>query len=505
VAFRGAGAGKAGPQLTIGRAPILSGGAMCEICRRSFIRGAAALGMAGTTGLFSSPLMAQARRGAAGPSKLPARGEFTIANAYVMTMDSTLGDIAGGSVHVRNGEIVAVGKDVKGGGQRIDGAGMIVMPGLVETHWHMWNTLFRSFAGDRPEDGYFPTVARFGQQMSPDDIFASTRLSAAEAINSGMTFVHSWCHNVRSTAHAEADIRALAEVGIRARHSCGWPQGLPDTQSADQGPIESLARDWKSWSNEGLITLGMAWRGQFRAGPIKPEVYQPEFDNARKLGLPITLHVASARKAANQIEPLYKAKLMGKDVQLIHALSASASELDMIKESGSAVSVSPGSELRIGYGYPQISEMLAKGIPLGISVDTSALTGSSNLFGVLKLARDSENAKAESEFKMSARKALELGTIEGARSMGIDDKTGSLRPGKRADLIAINPNALDMAVVTDPAHLVLEATGAENVDTVVVDGRILKRGGKLAALDAPQVIAAARGALAGVRERTKWR
>jgi cytosine/adenosine deaminase-related metal-dependent hydrolase len=320
-----------------------------------------------------------------------------------------------------------------------------------------------------------------------------------------MTFVHSWCHNVRSTAHAEADIRALAEVGIRARHSCGWPQGLPDTQSADQGPIESLARDWKSWSNEGLITLGMAWRGQFRAGPIKPEVYQPEFDNARKLGLPITVHVASSRKAVNQIESLYKAKLMGKDVQLIHTLSASAAELDMIKESGAAVSVSPGSELRIGYGYPQTSEMLAKGIPLGISVDTSALVGSSNLFTVLKLARDCENAKAESEFKMPARKALELGTIEGARSMGMDDRIGSLKPGKRADLIAISPNALNMAVVTDPAHLVLEATGPENVDTVVVDGRILKRGGKLAALDTAKVVAGARAALAGVRERTKWR
>jgi cytosine/adenosine deaminase-related metal-dependent hydrolase len=478
---------------------------MCEVCRRSFIRGAAALGAAGATGLFSSSLIAQERLGNTGSARLPARGEFTIANAYVMTMDGGLGDIADGSVHVRNGEIVAVGKAVSGGGDKIDGTGMIVMPGLVETHWHMWNTLFRSFAGDRPEDGYFPTVARFGQQMSPDDTFASTRLSAAEAINSGMTFVHSWCHNVRSAAHAEADIRALAEVGIRARHSCGWPQGLPDTQSADQGPIESLARDWKSWSNEGLITLGMAWRGQFRAGPIKPEVYQPEFDNARKLGLPITVHVASARKAVNQIEPLYKAKLMGKDVQLIHTLSASAAELDMIRESGAAVSVSPGSELRIGYGYPQISEMLAKGIPLGISIDTSALTGSSNLFGVLKLARDSENAKVESEFKMTARKALELGTIEGARSMGIDDKTGSLRPGKRADLIAISPNALNMAVVTDPAHLVLEATGPENVDTVVVDGRILKRGGKLTALDTPQVIAGARAALAGVRERTKWR
>jgi cytosine/adenosine deaminase-related metal-dependent hydrolase len=484
------------------RAGPLGEASMCELCRRSFIRGAAALGAAGASGLFSSPLLAQARGGG---SRLPARGEFTIANAYVMTMDGALGDIAGGSVHVKNGDIVAVGKDVKGGGQKIDGNGMIVMPGLIDTHWHMWNTLFRSFSGDKPEEGYFPTVARFGQQMMPGDVFQSTRLSAAEAINSGMTFVHSWCHNVRSQAHAEADIRALTEIGIRARHSCGWPQGMPDTQSADQAPLESLAKDWKSWSNEGLIGLGMAWRGQFRAGPIKPEVYQPEFDNARKLGIPITVHVASSRKAVKQIEPLYKAKLMGKDVQLIHTISATPAELEMMKETGVAVSVSPGSELRIGYGYPQIGEMMEKGIPLGISIDTSALTGSSNLFAVLKLARDSENAKAGSEFKMSAHKTLELGTIEGARSMGVDDKVGSLKPGKRADLIAISTNALNMAVVTDPAHLVLEATGPENVDTVVVDGRILKRGGKLTAIDTGKVVAEARTALAGVRERTKWR
>src|SRR6201746_1349824 len=151
--------------------------------------------------------------------------------------------------------------------------------------------------------------------------------------------------------------------------------------------------------------------------------------------------------------------------------------------------------MRMGSRDAPLSEMLAKGIPLGISIDTSALTGSSNLFAVLKLARDSENARAESETKMSARKALELGTIGGAQSMGIDDKVGSLKPGKRPDLIAINTNALNMAVVTDPAHLVLEATGPENVDTVVVDGRILKRGGKLAAVDTAKVIAEARRGL----------
>jgi len=214
---------------------------------------------------------------------------------------------------------------------------------------------------------------------------------------------------------------------------------------------------------------------------------------------------AAAHRAINQVELLYKSKLMDKDVQLVHALAVTPAELDMIEETGASISTSPGSELRIGYGFPLISEILAKRIPIGISIDTSALTGSSNMFGVLKLARDSENARAESEFKLTARRALELGTIEGARAMGIEDKVGSLKPGKRADLIMISPNALNMAVVTDPAHLVLEATGPENVDTVVVDGRILKRGGKLLAVDTTEVIAGARTSLAGIRERTKWR
>src|SRR5262245_56690173 len=126
--------------------PLRGEASMCELCRRGFLRGAAALGVAGAGGLLSSPLLAPT----GGGPRLPARGECTIRSAYVMTMDPTLGDIAGGAVHVRNGEIVAVGAEVAGGGDRIDGADMIVMPGLIETHWHMWNTLYRSFAGDKP-------------------------------------------------------------------------------------------------------------------------------------------------------------------------------------------------------------------------------------------------------------------------------------------------------------------------------------------------------------------
>src|SRR5262249_29836892 len=122
---------------------------MCELCRREFLRGATAVG---ANALFFPPPVGPAPR-QSGATPLPARGEFVIRNAYVMTLDPSLGDVAGGSVHVRNGEIVAVGRDVQApGAQVIDGDDMIVMPGLVETHWHMWNTLFRSFAGDKTEE-----------------------------------------------------------------------------------------------------------------------------------------------------------------------------------------------------------------------------------------------------------------------------------------------------------------------------------------------------------------
>ncbi|MGE0565049.1 MAG: amidohydrolase family protein [Pseudolabrys sp.] len=439
-------------------------------------------------------------------AQLPRRAEFIIRDAYVMTMDASRGDLARGSVHVRDGAIVAVGADVDAPGvEVIDGAGKIVMPGLVDTHWHCWNTLFRSFSGDTPEHGYFVTVARFGMNMTPDDMYRGVRLAMAEAINSGTTFVHDWCHNVRSKEHSDADLRAVADSGIRVRFSCGWRQGLPDDEPVDQAPLEAYAAAWDCHSNEGLIDLGAAWRGPFRAQPIPEPLYRAEFENARRLGLPVTVHAGSARKAVGQIAKLARENMLGPDVQIIHGLAASADEIAAMREAGASISFSPGSELRIGFGLSVLSECLDAGLRVGASMDTSALTGASSLFGVLKLMRDVENGKWESEFKLTARRALEIGTIEGARSMALDHKIGSLTPGKRADLIMIDPDTLNMGVVADVAHAVLECTLPENIDTVVVDGRILKRAGRLTAIDPQAVIADARASLAAVRERTTWR
>jgi 5-methylthioadenosine/S-adenosylhomocysteine deaminase len=479
---------------------------MCELCRRSFIRGFAGLG---AVSAFSSPFVAQAQTGASDAvpaTALPQRGEFVIRNGFVLTMDTTLGDMPRGSVHVRNGEILAVGPDVSApGAEIIDAADMIVLPGLVETHWHMWNTLFRSFAGDEQAHGYFPTVARYGAVMTPEDMYQGARLSAAEAIYSGMTTVHDWCHNIRSREYAERDIKALKDTGIRARFSYGWAQGQDDKDILKIADIEALHRDWKNYSNEGLITLGLGWRGKFRAGPLPENVYRGELDAARQMGIPVTVHIQSRANPPKQIEAHAKENLLGRDVQLVHAVWATPDELKMVKDAGATISIATTSDLRIGFGLPPVSDFLTAGIPCGISVDTSALIGSSSLFGVMRNVRDAENARTLSEFKLTARRVLELGTIDGARSMGIDDKVGSLKPGKRADIIMVTTRALNMGGFADPAHLLIGSALPENVDTVVIDGRILKRGGKLTALSESQVVADARAALEGVRKRASWR
>jgi cytosine/adenosine deaminase-related metal-dependent hydrolase len=464
----------------------------------------AATGLTGLPAFSAQPK--KARRGHGPAAALPARSEIVLRNAYVMTMDSALGDIPGGDVHIKNGEIVAVGKAVKAPGATvIDGRGTIVLPGLVETHWHMWNTLLRSFAGEKTDQGYFPTAATLGAVMTPEDMYHGARLAAAEALYSGMTTVHSYCHNARSREHAEADIRAVREAGLRARWSYGWPQGLPDTQVCNLADLEALHRDWPSLSNEGLISLGFAWRGMFRNSPLPPQVYRPEFEAARRLGIPISTHIGSSENAKGQIEAHAKENLLGKDVQLLHALSASPAEIEMVAKADSPVSLSPGTELRIGYGFTKISEFLDAGVRVGVSVDSTALAGDANLFESLKMIRNIENAKSHDEFKMSARRALELGTIEGARSLGIDDRVGSLKPGKRADVIMISTEQLNMGVFTDPAHMVVESTQPGNVDTVIVDGRILKRGGKLTALAVDQIVADASASFDAVRKRANWR
>jgi cytosine/adenosine deaminase-related metal-dependent hydrolase len=473
---------------------------MGKITRRDFLGSAAALATlsAGCAGVPSG--------GGAG-TRLPARGEYLIRGAYVMTMEPATGDLPLANVHVRGGEIVAVGAGVAApAAETIDGRGMIVLPGLVETHWHMWNTLLRSMAGDRAEHGYFPTARSLGEKYAPNDMYQGARLSAAEAIHSGITTVHDWCHNIRSPEYAEEDLRALRESGIRARFSYGAAQGQSVDAPIDTDDVARLQRNWNTYSPDGLLTLGLAWRGTGTSatGKIVAAAWRRDFDAARGLGIPISVHANNARARSGAIAVMAKEKCLGRDVQVIHAIWLTPEELKALADSGSSVSLSPYTELRIGFGFPVTGELLAAGIPVGLSVDTTTLSGSADMFAIMKAIQNIENARTENEFKLPARRVLELGTLEGARSLGLADRVGSLRAGKRADLIMVNTRDVNIGVFSDPAHMLVEAAQPSNVDTVMVDGRILKRRGKLTAVDVEQVVGEAREALTAVRKRASW-
>ena len=466
------------------------------IDRRQFIGGAAALGAAG---LLGTPHTASGHGRHGGKRGLPRRETFVIRGAYVLSMDPAIGDVPDGDVAVRDGRIVGVGRKLHGG-RVIDGRGAIVMPGLIDTHWHLWTALHRSMANSSPTNGYFALNVRLGTQIQPDDIYQGARLALAEALTSGITTVHDWSHNIRGPKYADANLRAHQEVGLRGRFSYGTPQGHPATATIDLADFERVHREWFASGRLDLVHLGLAGRP---FGVAADDVVRAEYEAARGLGLPVSYHANSNRAQGQQanIQRLADAGMLGPHVQIIHALYTTAAERQALVSSGASVSISPWSELLIGYGVTTVKELADAGVLLNLSVDTLPLTGNADMFSIIRLTAGLHRGQSEQEFSLLARRVLAMATIDGARGLGLEHVTGSLTPGKRADLIMVRADELNIAPFTDAPNMIAFAAQPSNVDTVVVDGRILKRDGRLTALDPREVVREAAAALERVLAR----
>src|SRR4051812_11796293 len=239
-----------------------------RISRRGLLGAAAALGTTGLVGGSPPARAATRRRGADRPAaQLPSRSEFVVRGAHVLTMDPALGDLPRGDVHVRDGIIVAVGTNLAAPGAMVlDARDTIALPGFVDTHWHLWTSSLRALIrnDEAPAYGYFAVTPRVGLEYTPEDAYRAVRLGLAEGLYSGITTVHDWSHNILSPAHADADLRALADVGIRARFAYGYSRQLqlePELPM-DVADIARVQREWLGRPNEGLLTLGMASRGR---------------------------------------------------------------------------------------------------------------------------------------------------------------------------------------------------------------------------------------------------
>jgi 5-methylthioadenosine/S-adenosylhomocysteine deaminase len=472
--------------------------------RRGFLGAVAALG---SIGLASCTVASRrpSKLGAADrfSGMLPSRGEFVVRNAYLVTMDPGLGDIPRGDVHVRNGALVAVGPNLPApGAEELDGINRIALPGFVDTHFHLWGSFARGIVADGDFD-YFPVMSRLGPVMTPEDAYNSAKLGIAEALHSGLTTIHDWSHNIISGAYADADLRALRDTGIRARFSYGYSRNLQQArgQTADLVDIARVKREWFGVSNDGLLTMGFASRGP---GDTPPEVYRKEWEHARSLALPITQHAGRSLqeiKKFRRIEILYRDKLLGPDVQLIHTYNASPEERQMIAETKTHVSIAPFTASRLASGLPYLGDLLDKGVQCSLSVDTTTVGGNADMFSIMRLMLQLNHLRSMNVLEVQPRRILELATIDGAKDLGIADRVGSLTPGKRADFILVRTNDLNVAPFVNPVLLLVQQAQPANVDTVVVDGRILKHKGELVAIDTEEVVRKATESFTAARER----
>ena len=436
-------------------------------------------------------------------SQLPPRREFVVRNAYVVTIDPRLGDLPRGDIHVRDGVIIAVGPRLATpGAEDIDGSHRIALPGFIDTHFHLWGSFARGIVADG-DLNYFPVMSRLGPAMTPDDAYNSAKLGIAEAIHSGLTTIHDWSHNIINGAYADADLQALRDCGIRARFSYGYSRNLQQKpkETVDFDDITRVKREWFDSSNDGLVTLGFASRGP---GDVPAEVYRAEWEFARSQCLPITQHAGRSLgeiKKFRRIERLYKDKLLGPDVQLIHTYNASPEERGMIAETETHVSLAPFTASRLASGLPYLGDLLARGVQCSLSVDTTTVGGNADMFSIMRLMLQLNHLRSMNVLEVQPRRILELATIDGARDLGIADQVGSLTPGKRADLILVRDNDLNVAPFVNPALLLVQQAYPANVDTVVIDGRILKHKGQLVALDPEEIVRKATESFMAARKR----
>lgn len=330
---------------------------------------------------------------------------------------------------------------------------------------------------------------RYSKLYSPEDMYLAAKYAAAEAINAGVTTLNDFNHNARSPQHVMASFNALAEMGMRGHVAYGVYRDMPSDSPTDWDGIRQVHDKVSKNDKYQNISLG------FGARSATTQFLEEDWQKARDMGLLISVHASSNPQQVGQSAGLYKKGLLGKDVNIIHGNSITAEEIEMVKESGASITMTPFSEMRIGFGLPKVNELMRAGVNLGIGVDTTSLSGNIDHFATMKILLNLGNALALDEFHINPRDILKMCTIDAARLLGIENKTGSITPGKAADLIMLRKDDLNFSASTQPYNLIIEAAQPANVDFVSVGGRILKRNGELTGVNHKELVNEANVAL----------
>jgi cytosine/adenosine deaminase-related metal-dependent hydrolase len=409
----------------------------------------------------------------------------------VLAMDDAGQVLPGCDVLVTGDTIAAIGPalTVPDGTAEIDAAGGIVMPGMVDTHRHMWQTAMRGYGADWTLTQYFVWYyLESGKHFRPEDVYAGNLLAAIEAIDAGVTTCVDWSHGLQTTGHAEAAVDALQSVPGRFVLAYGNIQQAP-WEWATSPEFLAFAKRRLAESND---MLGFQIAFDVTGDPAFPE--KAAYEVARDLGVPVTTH-AGVWGATNDdgIRLAHEAGFLNESSIFVHAATLSADSYHRIAASGGSVSVSTESEQSAGQGYPPTWALRAHGIPVSLSMDTS-VWWSGDLFSAMRttLGADRSREHLEAHTKgetithcaLRAEQVVRWATRGGARALGRESDIGSIEPGKKADIVLIKNDAspVSFPVLHPYGHVAFQAQRGD-VHTVIINGRVVKYDHRLLGID----------------------
>ncbi|SFX38251.1 Cytosine/adenosine deaminase [Janthinobacterium lividum] len=417
----------------------------------------------------------------------PAPRKMLIKGATIISMDGKVGNLPKGDILITDGTITAIGQHLQAdGAEVIDAAQMIAIPGMVDTHRHAWEGQLRRINPNAAtlEDYCNATHFSFAKYYRPRDIYVGNLLTALGAIDAGITTVIDNSHNSRTAAHADAAVEALLDAGIRAVHASGAPVSGEWDKAHWPGNLARLQA--KYFTNpDSLVTLAMM-------AQLEPE----QWPVARQLGIPIVTEFFGAGMAA-ELESLHRQGLLGSDNIFNHCTCLPDSGWRILREAGVRVNVCPRSDAHYGIedGMNAWQAAHQHGIRPGLSVDNET-SYSGDMFMEMRVAFYLQRVMGHCQGHRHAAaptdafRLLEAATIDGAAVAGLEQRIGSLKVGKQADLVLIRTGDLNVYPVNNAIGTVVHAAERSNIDTVIIGGRVRKRGGVVLGVDQAKLRAA---------------
>lgn len=414
--------------------------------------------------------------------------KILLKNGIVLTLDKKIGNFHRADVLIEGTKISAVSPNINvEDAEMIDASDMIVMPGFIDTHRHVWEGILRNIGTDVPLEGEASYLSFILNTLAPvyrpEDAYIGNLVGLYGAIDAGITTILDWSHIQTTRDHADAVIKALSESGMRAVFAYGYPWWKnPDEQQETW--IRDVAKKYFS-SKDQLLTFTIA--------PPGPEftpfdVAKSQWNLARELNVRITVHVGVGTAGKHgKLAEMGKAGLLKDDTTYIHCTTLSDDEIKMIVDTGGTVSLASPVEMNMGHGMPPIQRFLDRGLKPSLSIDVETnmpndmFTQMRSVHSLQKtMIFDKQLAgKRGLPSFLNSRDVIEFATIEGARANGLLDKTGTLTPGKEADIIMLRTDRPNILPVNDPIGAVVWGMDTSNVDSVFVAGKALKRNGKL--------------------------